>query len=152
MKIANIHQSTSMYEPLLCLCALIHLILLLIIPHLKDLKKLTWGIKTLGNLYKIAELVSSRQDLFSDNLWLHDNPIILGWSKSSFGFFCNILWNNLNKLFGQPNISKDMSAMMSKGSGQPTSLFSIRCRRNYNFLQNMCKLLRYKIRDCYFEV
>lgn len=39
MKIANIHRSISMYEPLLCLCALIHLISLLIIPHLKDLKE-----------------------------------------------------------------------------------------------------------------
>ena len=28
---------------------------------------------------------------------------VLGWPKSSFGFFCNILWKNTNELFGQPN-------------------------------------------------
>ena len=31
--------------------------------------------------------------------------IILGWPKSSFGFFCNILQKNPNELFGQPNIN-----------------------------------------------
>ena len=30
---------------------------------------------------------------------------LLGWSKSSFGFFCKILRENANELFGQPNIS-----------------------------------------------
>lgn len=34
-----------------------------------------------------------------------DNYKILGWQKSSFRFFCNILWKNLNDLFGQPNIT-----------------------------------------------
>ena len=29
---------------------------------------------------------------------------ILGWPKSLFGFFCSILWENLNELFGQHNI------------------------------------------------
>ena len=29
---------------------------------------------------------------------------ILGWPKSSFGFFCNFLQKNMNELFGQPNI------------------------------------------------
>ena len=28
---------------------------------------------------------------------------VLGWPKTSFGFFCNILWKNLNELFGQLN-------------------------------------------------
>ena len=28
-----------------------------------------------------------------------------GWSKSSFGFFCKILWKSPNQLFGQPNSS-----------------------------------------------
>ena len=28
----------------------------------------------------------------------------IGWPKSSFGFFCNILWKNPNEYFGQPNI------------------------------------------------
>ena len=30
---------------------------------------------------------------------------ILGWPKSSFGFFCKMLWKSLNELYGQPNIS-----------------------------------------------
>ena len=30
-------------------------------------------------------------------------PEILGWPKSSFGLSCNILQENLSKLFGQPN-------------------------------------------------
>ena len=34
---------------------------------------------------------------------------ILGWPKSSFRFFCSILWKNLNELFGQPNISVEHS-------------------------------------------
>ena len=29
--------------------------------------------------------------------------LILGWPKRSFEFFYNILWKNLNELFGQPN-------------------------------------------------
>ena len=28
---------------------------------------------------------------------------VLGWPKSLFGFFSNILWKNTNELFGQPN-------------------------------------------------
>ena len=31
-------------------------------------------------------------------------PFILGWPKSSFGFFRTIVWKNPNELFGQPNI------------------------------------------------
>ena len=31
------------------------------------------------------------------------NRILLGWPKSLFGFFCNILQKNLNELFGQPS-------------------------------------------------
>ena len=30
--------------------------------------------------------------------------LISGWPKYSFGFFCNILWENRNKPLGQPNI------------------------------------------------
>ena len=29
----------------------------------------------------------------------------LGWPKSSFGFFCKILWKNLSELFDQVNVS-----------------------------------------------
>lgn len=31
--------------------------------------------------------------------------VILGWPKSSFEFFCNILWRRPEELFGQPNTS-----------------------------------------------
>ena len=30
--------------------------------------------------------------------------MVLGWLKSLFGFFCKMLWKNLNKSFGQSNI------------------------------------------------
>ena len=30
--------------------------------------------------------------------------MLLGWPKSSFGFFCKMLWKNRNEPFGQPNI------------------------------------------------
>ena len=30
--------------------------------------------------------------------------ITLGWPKSLFKFFCNMLWENLSKLFGHHNI------------------------------------------------
>ena len=32
---------------------------------------------------------------------------VLGWPKSSFGCFCNILWKNTNELFGQPNRTEE---------------------------------------------
>ena len=32
-----------------------------------------------------------------------EQTYLLGWPKSSFGFFCTILWKNLNELLGQPN-------------------------------------------------
>ena len=31
--------------------------------------------------------------------------LLLGWPKSSFVFFCNILWKNQNEFFGQHNTS-----------------------------------------------
>ena len=31
----------------------------------------------------------------------------LGWPKSLFRFFCNIVWKSLNELFGQPSILHD---------------------------------------------
>ena len=35
--------------------------------------------------------------------WIKPSIIILGWPKSSFGFFHKVLWKNPNKLFGQPD-------------------------------------------------
>jgi len=55
--------------------------------------------------YKFPALLSSFNSctiLWNFNL-LQNCDILLGWPKSSFGFFCNIIQKNLNKLFGQPN-------------------------------------------------
>ena len=35
---------------------------------------------------------------------------ILGWPKSLFGFFCKIIWQNSNELFGKPNNCKLFSS------------------------------------------
>ena len=32
--------------------------------------------------------------------------VVLGWARSSFGFFCTILQKNPNEIFGQPNTSR----------------------------------------------
>ena len=32
--------------------------------------------------------------------WEIESYQLLGWPKDSFGYFCNILWKNLNELFG----------------------------------------------------
>ena len=42
--------------------------------------------------------------------------IISSWSKSSFGFVCHILWKNLNKLLGQPNVKHSMNVWSLKGA------------------------------------
>ena len=39
---------------------------------------------------------------------------ILGWPKSLFGFFCKIIWQNSNELFGQPNNWKLFSSHFMK--------------------------------------
>ena len=31
--------------------------------------------------------------------------VVLGWPKDSFGYFCNILWKNLNELFDQLSVN-----------------------------------------------
>ena len=33
--------------------------------------------------------------------------LLLDWPKSSFIFFCKMLWKNPNGLFGQPSIHKE---------------------------------------------
>ena len=40
--------------------------------------------------------------------------LILGWPKSSFGFFCKLLWKNWNKLFVQPRIFPGNCQLMKK--------------------------------------
>ena len=50
--------------------------------------------------------VESESEVAQSCLTLSDsqmNEIILGWPKSSFGFCCHTVWNNLDELFGQPN-------------------------------------------------
>lgn len=34
--------------------------------------------------------------------YIYDMLYIVGWPKSSFWLFCNILWKNPNELFGHP--------------------------------------------------
>ena len=35
--------------------------------------------------------------------------LILAWPRSSFRFFCKMLWKNSNELLGQPNIREQQS-------------------------------------------
>ena len=42
--------------------------------------------------------------------------ILLGWPKSSFGIFCNILWKTLNELSGQPNKSFSLKITVTSTS------------------------------------
>ena len=42
--------------------------------------------------------------------------IILGWSKSSFGFVCHILWKNLNKLLAQANMNHSVNVWRLRGA------------------------------------
>ena len=46
--------------------------------------------------------------------------IVLGWPKSSFGFFCKMLWKNLNELFGQPRrlLFKSIYSLTSTSMGR----------------------------------
>ena len=48
--------------------------------------------------------------------------LILGWPKRSFEFFYNILWKNLNELFGQPN---NMIIYISKSERERQILYDI---------------------------
>ena len=61
--------------------------------------------KQVGNLEK--EVKSIKQNQFQKFYSLE----VLGWSKSSFRFFHNILWKNPNKLFGQPNTITEMKTL-----------------------------------------
>ena len=38
---------------------------------------------------------------------------LLGWQKSSFRFFCKMVWKNPYKLFGQPNTFCGLSRWLS---------------------------------------
>ena len=44
--------------------------------------------------------------------------IILDWSKSSFAFVCHILWKNLNKLLGQPDMKHSVNIWRLRSSWQ----------------------------------
>ena len=47
--------------------------------------------------FKASKTSAGKAD---QKLWPLD---ILGWPKRSFGFFCKMLWENLNGRFGQPS-------------------------------------------------
>ena len=51
----------------------------------------------------------------------------LGWPKSLFRFFCNIVWQSLNELFGQPSTYKRWG-----NSGNSDRLY-------FGGLQNHCR-------------
>ena len=55
-----------------------------------------------GFLQNYQILIESQQVF---HMTLQANFKILGWPKSSFGFFCKTWQKNWNKDFGQPNIS-----------------------------------------------
>ena len=58
---------------------------------------------------------------------------ILGWPKCLFWFFCNIVWLNLNQLFGQPNRITDI--VPSSAASHWESPF---CWDSGNFLIHLC--------------
>ena len=58
-------------------------------------------------LFYCLDLYLKFSQIFDNEyIFLKQKHIILGWPKSSFGFFCNILQKNPNELFGQPKINK----------------------------------------------
>lgn len=66
---------------------------------------------------------------------------ILGWPKCFFWFFCNIVWLNLNRLFGQPNRITDIAP--SSADSHWESPF---CWDSGNFLIHLCSGSREIIR------
>ena len=64
------------------------------------------------------------------------SAIVLGWLKSSFGFFCKMLWKNPDELFGQPNILITVALQYSlkPGSVIPPALFFFSQGNSASFL------------------
>lgn len=58
---------------------------------------------------------------------------VLVWSKTSFGFFCHILWKNPNKIFCQRNTfpgtnSFDLHHPAISSAITPTEARNVKCR------------------------
>ena len=69
---------------------------------------------------------------------------VLGWPKSSFGFFHNILWKNPNELFGQPN---------NLGKETGSLFFFLTSLLAYNCFTMVCQFLLYnKVNQLYIDI
>ena len=56
------------------------------------------------SLFLVASKGEQWRFCFALSITVNSCILILGWPKSSFIFFCRILQENPNELFGQPNI------------------------------------------------
>ena len=52
----------------------------------------------------VSEKVQDGRGVKGGDLFMGEE--IMGWPKTSFGFFCKMLWKNLNEHFDQPNRSE----------------------------------------------
>ena len=50
-----------------------------------------------------------------------ENYGLLGWPKSSFGFFRKLLWKNPNEIFGQPNIGQTFWGLQAQDTASQTA-------------------------------
>ena len=57
------------------------------------------------SLYSRSYHIIKQLDPNLKKITLIRNTKLLDWPKSSLGFYCKMLWKNLNELFGKPNIS-----------------------------------------------
>ena len=84
-------------------------------------------------LHRVMGRQEGKQEAASDrDIEPHEEPgfpplMLLGWPKSSFGFFHKMLWKNLNELFGQPNRSDQLRVgTMGRSGWFPGSPFPSR--------------------------
>ena len=64
---------------------------------------------------------------------------VLGWPKSSFGFFRNILWKNPIELFGQPNIYQYTPKSNENMSPQKTCIYTLMLIATLFIMTPKCK-------------
>jgi len=66
-------------------------------------KKCSWSILSTKCNYVMSTAVHK--------LFIPGTALILGWPKGLFGCFCNMVWKNPNKSFGQPNTSRSIGGI-----------------------------------------